>query len=230
MPGPIGGLRIVRDHDDGLLVVALSCCKRSRISCALRASRSRSARRPRESSDRWRWRGRWPRAVPARGELPRIVAHAVRQTDDVQCGFDVLLALAFLEMRQEQRQLDVSNAFSTGMRLYIWKMNPTCAARQVASFVSRMPRSPCRPRSPAARGPVDAGDQIQQRRLAGARRSINARKSPAARSPTRRSAPAHRTSRVCRPCERREFQQVSSWWGIVARFENSPLGGDCHEF
>ena len=65
-----------------------------------------------------------------------------------------------------------SSAVSTGIRLNDWKMKPMCSLRQRAIWRS-LERAEifAEHRDRAAGGPVHRGDQVQQGRFAGARRS-----------------------------------------------------------
>ena len=65
-----------------------------------------------------------------------------------------------------------SSAVRTGIRLNDWKMNPMCSLRQRAiCTITQRAQIFTEHRNRAAGGPIHRGDQVQQGRFAGARRT-----------------------------------------------------------
>src|SRR6188508_106295 len=170
--GARGGVRIVRNHDDGL---AMPLVQR------LQQVQDLVARLPVEITRRLvaeqQRRVRHDRArdadalLLAAGELARPVLRAILQADEAQGRLDALAPLAAREPRQQQRQLDV--ALGREHRQQVVHLEdeadvvraPACE-RAVAHRIDALA---CDLERAAAR-PVEAADQVQQRRLAGARR------------------------------------------------------------
>ena len=99
-----------------------------------------------------------------------------------------------------------SSTVIVSSRLKNWKTMPTCARRSVASWLSSRPtRLSARDHDLALVGPVETGDEVQQRRLAAPRRSHDrdelARPDVEIRAPQRPDRGQLRLERpVQRPC------------------------------
>ena len=110
--------------------------------------------------------------LPA-GELARVVLHAVLEADDAQRGLRALLALGRRRgCVSRSGSSTFSTAVSTGIRLYDWKMKPMRARAPLRELALAQPVEALARDLDRARGrPVEAGDQVEQRRLAGAGRA-----------------------------------------------------------
>ncbi len=107
--GALGGARIVRDHDDGLAVLAVERLEQVEdlvAGLAIEIARRLVAQQQRRIGDDGA-RDADALLLAAR-QLPRIVFGAVREADDLQRDRDALAALGLRQLRQEQRQLDVA--------------------------------------------------------------------------------------------------------------------------
>ena len=109
----------------------------------------------------------------AAGQLIRMMAHAVREADRLQ---RLGRALAALRGRRLPLYSSGSSTFSSAdvrdSRLNPWKTNPISALRTRASSRAVQPRHVLAVQHVLpARRPIEAADQVHERRLAGARRA-----------------------------------------------------------
>src|SRR5437867_707540 len=109
---------VVRDHDDRLVKLAIELCKQEQdffrrfgVQVAGRFIRHQNRRVGDNGT-----RDGDALLLPAR-KLPRIMFHAVCQTDRLQRGFDVRLAFGFAQMRQEQGQFDIFTCGQNGNQI-----------------------------------------------------------------------------------------------------------------
>src|SRR5437870_3709900 len=103
--------------------------------------------------------------------------YPVAQTDDVERGSDVLPALLLGELCQQKRQLHVFECIEHGDEVVELKdesdvAGPPAGQRRLAEAGDLLAVDD----DPTARRPVDAGDQIKQRRLARAGRTHQSQK------------------------------------------------------
>ena len=106
--GALGGVRVVRHHDDRLLELLVQPLQqredfRRRLRIEV-AGRLVGDEQRRIGDDR---AGDRDALLLAAGELPRIVLSPGRRARRCERGHDVLAALRLRELRQQQRQLDV---------------------------------------------------------------------------------------------------------------------------
>ncbi len=107
----------------------------------------------------------------AAGELPGVVVLPPFEADDPQGRHRAAASAASCERWVSRSGSSTfSNAVMTGIRLYIWKTKPTLSARQrVELGLGHLGQLVVVDHDRARGGPVEAGDQVQQGRLARAR-------------------------------------------------------------
>ena len=105
-------------------------------------------------------------------QLARLVLHAVAEADELERRLHALAALAAAELREQQRQLDVALGREHRQQVVHLEDEADVSARH-------LPSAPLDSRSicdavdfdAARRRPIEAADEVQQRRLARARRA-----------------------------------------------------------
>ena len=108
--------------------------------------------------------------LPAR-HLARIVLHAVGEIDHLERGLDVLAPLLAVEPGQQQRQLDVLRRGQHRHQIVELEDEADIGGAKARELALRQPVDALPgDMDLAARRPVDAAEQIEQRRLARARR------------------------------------------------------------
>src|SRR2546426_12819629 len=132
---------VVRDHDDRLVKLAIELCKQEQdffrrfgVQVAGRFIRHQNRRVGDNGT-----RDGDALLLPAR-KLPRIMVHAVCQTDRLKSGCDVSLAFGFAQMRQEQGQFDIFKCGQDGKQIVKLKHE------------ANVPRAPCCQRAFVHRG------------------------------------------------------------------------------
>ena len=137
-------VRIVRHHDDRLLVLAIQALQqRQHFRARLRVEVARRLVREQERRiGHDRARDRHALLLSAR-QLPGIVAGAVGEPHDAEGGHHVVAALLLREAREQQRQLDVLERRQHGNEVVQLEDEPD------------VPRAPRRER--AFRQPADLG-------------------------------------------------------------------------
>ncbi len=166
--GAGGRMRIVSDHDDRLSLITIQSLEQAQnfiTGFAVEIARRLIAKEQRRIRDNG---ASDPDTLlfPTR-KLSREMSGAVLQTDDFQRGLNVLPPLPLREMRKQQRQLDIALRAEHGEQIIELKDQ------------SDMPRAP-RGELPirelidpilsdpdlSAIGPIQAPDQVEQRRFA----------------------------------------------------------------
>src|SRR6267142_7194182 len=131
---------VVRDHDDRLEKLPIELCKQAQdvfrrfgVQVARRFIRDQNRRVGDNGA-----RDRDALLLPAR-KLPRIMFHAVCQTDRLKGGVDVSLSFGFAQMRQEQGQFDIFKCGQDGNQIVKLKhqANVPRAPRCQLAFVHR---------------------------------------------------------------------------------------------
>ena len=114
--------------------------------------------------------GRFDRASPplalAARELVRTMVLAPGQTDRCERLVDAAAPFRASHPAEEQRQLDVAAAVSRGTRWKNWKTKPICSRRMRVSSSSGSWPAVAVEAVGAAAGPIEAADDVEERRLA----------------------------------------------------------------
>ena len=136
---PLGRARIVRHHEHRLAELAAPAAPAGPGSRRRSCGRGRPwARRRAGTSDRRRWRGRWPRAAAGRRRARAACGACGRRGRPRAAPSPrAAAARAFESGASSSGSSTLRKAESTGIRLYIWKMKPTWRARQRGELARR---------------------------------------------------------------------------------------------
>ena len=176
--GALGGVRIVRHHDDGLLEFGVQPLQqRQHLRRRLRVEIARRLVGEQQRRDRSRWRGRSRRAAPGRRRAGADSA-CVRSPRPTMSSavMHVIAPLLLRQTRQQERQLDVLERGEHRDQVVELKDEPDVARapRRRAPASDRPLISVPPMRIEPLRRTIDAREQIQQRRLARSGRSHQA--------------------------------------------------------